>query len=1077
MAIKYADSVYSFRSRTSLISQFVDKSPDAATLAQIESDLSDAAKAYYQGNYQDSVDFYKKAGALIYQYLDPMAFVYTAVAWDRVSKNPALFDPLLSAASVYMNVLPIPSPNPIRPMIAVNQAALGAPSVDQTGIRSTALNSAPAMSAAADMQAAADFRSAGLTANATALETRAATTNANVAGLFKGVAATPALASAAAATPAATAAVRLNTVMLAPAVSLAATAPVASARLATLATLPSTLTSDVLESRTLGLYTNGVATQVVWKAGATPDLTLVKNAVYTARVSAKSVLGDVLLNPQQPADIALSLPHDYYYTIPLGIAEALHALGDYANAESYYFQAAAYQYLNQAVEVPYLFRRLSQLYLDWGNSYFINADPASAQPIYEKVVTHAAAVPTSTLYTTTSLKVAADIARTIIGSIANVPALPNTINPDQIAIIVACYGALIKIVNGLDFWGSAANSVPIWTFEYLQSVAVNFCQLAIGAEQAFISYQDKADQGELTLQQLNQQAVQAQAEISAAQLQVAAASAEAGAYKAGLDLANLRSSDATTDASAYAAASWNQIQYQAETTQVQGGDDGDPDYVNYLADQLLSGNSISDSTATVSAATQLAGSKANRDYQIGSLQRTAAEMKQAAVQAQAELTAANARVTAAQADVTVAQLRASGAQAMISQFDSSYFTPDVWYAMGQTMYALYQRYFNMTIKVAKEMQNAYNFETDQLLHWIKTSYASNEVKGLLGADALMADIQQFTYDLVTATQSKPQPLRHTISLAGTYPYLFETQFRKTGIMDFETRVDDFDAAYPGTYAGRIQSVEVEVDGIVPVTGLSGGLSNSGISTYRVPSASWPVGGSPVKFRVQSKETLVLSDYTVRNDSLLFSSESEMLRIFEGAGVASSWHLEVPRAINDIDFGALTDVRLTFYYRARYDDTLKTRVLTSLAALPGVTSKARSLPLRWMYPDAFYAFQSSGSLGFTLRPRDFGRNETQPKLDNFGLMVTTNHSKPASGISLSVTAPGKAAITVVTDANGVVASGGASPLSALAGNPATGAYNIAMTAAANPTFVTGGKLDLSPIVNLTVMFEYDFTPRS
>ena len=90
MAIKYADSVYSFRSRTSLISQFVNKTPDAATLAQIESDLSDAASAYYQGNYQDSINLYKQAGVLIYKYLDPMASVYSASAWASLSKNAAL---------------------------------------------------------------------------------------------------------------------------------------------------------------------------------------------------------------------------------------------------------------------------------------------------------------------------------------------------------------------------------------------------------------------------------------------------------------------------------------------------------------------------------------------------------------------------------------------------------------------------------------------------------------------------------------------------------------------------------------------------------------------------------------------------------------------------------------------------------------------------------------------------------------------------------------------------------------------------------------------------------------------------
>src|SRR5205807_8573604 len=143
-----------------------------------------------------------------------------------------------------------------------------------------------------------------------------------------------------------------------------------------------------------------------------------------------------------------------------------------------------------------------------------------------------------------------------------------------------------------------------------------------------------------------------------------------------------------------------------------------------------------------------------------------------------------------------------------------------------------RRYLTMALRAARLMQQAYNFETDQNLKIVKGDYSSDEVKGLLAADALMADIQSFTYDLITSTAGKPQPLKQTISLAQQYGFLFETQFRKTGSMQFETRIEDFDDYYPGIYAGRIDSVEVEVDGIVPVTGISGTLANSGISSYR-----------------------------------------------------------------------------------------------------------------------------------------------------------------------------------------------------------------------------------------------------
>jgi hypothetical protein len=185
--VKYADGVYSFRATTSLIAQFVDTTPDAATLAQIEADLSDAAKAFYQGRYQDSINLYKAAGVIIYQYIDPMASLFSPAAWDSLSFSPAMFDPLLNVSALFMNVLPIPSPQPVQAVAAAAQPSLGKPAADATGLRSTTLNSLSAVTAAAEMQLAAGYRNSGLTNGAQTLEAKATKADSNVAGLFKGI--------------------------------------------------------------------------------------------------------------------------------------------------------------------------------------------------------------------------------------------------------------------------------------------------------------------------------------------------------------------------------------------------------------------------------------------------------------------------------------------------------------------------------------------------------------------------------------------------------------------------------------------------------------------------------------------------------------------------------------------------------------------------------------------------------------------------------------------------------------------------------------------------------------------------
>jgi hypothetical protein len=434
-------------------------------------------------------------------------------------------------------------------------------------------------------------------------------------------------------------------------------------------------------------------------------------------------------------------------------------------------------------------------------------------------------------------------------------------------------------------------------------------------------------------------------------------------------------------------------------------------------------------------------------------------------------------VAAANAATAVAALHAEAAQQNLTAFDSQRFTPDVWQRMADTMWRLYRRYLEMALKTALMMQRAYNFETDQALSFIKKDYSTDEVKGLLGADALMADIQSFTYDLITSTIGKAQPIRQTISLSQRYAYQFEKQFRATGVMEFETRIDDFDEVYPGTYAGRIENVEVEVVGLIPPNGVSGSLTNSGISGYRTPASAAAPGSSGIKYRVQPKETLILSDYSPRNDTGLIPQDLRIDRIFQGAGLVSTWRLELPRAINDVDYGALLDVRVTFDYKARYDPDLHDRVLNELASRPGVTHRQRGLPLRWIYPDAFFHFQDTGVLAFSQKTSDFRANETAPVITSVGVSVATEPGARAQGLTLRLTLPGKVGTAAPADANGQIDSGTAgSPWTPLVGGSALGDYVLTVSAADNPSLVNAGKLDLSSIINIALVLEYSFTPK-
>jgi hypothetical protein len=1078
--------LYSFRAYSSVLTQVQDIAPsDVALVSSVEAALLEASQDYAARNYQAAIDAYLKAQALIYAQLDSSCVLGEVQRIPGLPRDPSLFDPMLSAALEWMNVLPVPGPvSPVRPQLAVSPTTLSAvTTVDTAGLMSPQLSSPNGMQAAADLHLAATLTSLGNTSAAQFYQNRANQVDSAVVAVLAPPKA-PAAPVAAAPVAAAPVTIKPSAIAVPTAVTAAVpTSPIVAKPIlispVVLLPTPATVT------RSLGILVDGKVSTITWAAGASPALDAVKAAAYTPRTSA-ATLEDAISSPTIASDLVLALPHNYFYVIALGLAECYHGLGDWANAEKFYLQAAAYTYLNTSLEAPYVWTQLAALYLDWGNALYMSGDVTDALTAYEHVLNADGSVPAaSSLYTTTGLAPAATAARSVVTNLAGLvsnPASASTLSldPQLCSVILEVHQRLVQIAAGLDFWGHWAARVPIWTFDYLQQVAVNFAQLAISAEQQVISYWDRADQGQLTQLQLTQQVSQANAEVAAAQAQTQAAQAQQQVYQLGLTLAQQRATDATANATQYASTSAAAIVHQALQTQLSGGDDGDAAQLNSYADIMMSGNyDLSDSRATLAAAEQLTASRLSQQYEVAALQRTAAELQTAQAQAQAEVTAANAQVTSAQAAQAVASLKAQQATAMVSAFNAQTFTPDVWKAMGDEMMRMYQRYFAMALRTAKLMQQAYNFETDQQLSLIKSSYASDEIRGLLGADALMADIQGFTYDLITSTRGKVQPIKHTISLAEQYGWDFETQFRQTGSMTFETRIDDFDNYYPGTYAARIKSVEVNAVGLVPVTGLSGTLTCSGLSWYRLPSDSWATTeATGLKTRVQSSETLVLSDYSPATDALLYTPDTRMGAIFSGAGVVSSWQLDVPKEINDIDYGALLDVTITFLYEARFDPQLAARVQTQLASNPGTASLQRGIPIRWVYPDLFFNFIQTGELTLSLAASDFPVNQTKPQLTSVGLQVSTSAPLAASGITFSLATPGNTtAAKAASDANGAINSLTAgSTWAPLATGSALGAYTLSVTAADNPALASKGTLDLSGVQNVALVLTYTYTPR-
>ena len=1034
--------------------------PDTALLQQIQAALDAAAADFVARRYQDAIADYQQAATLIWSQLDPGIKPWSGLV-AALPYNQAVLGALLQTSLNWLGVMTVPAPlSPVSPPSP--DPAIVPPASNRVGLTS------PIVSSPASLAAAANARLAGIFG-----EQGSAVAHKEFVGIASRL--DPTVANAV---------LSGGTGPIDGDAALGATLGSASAGDGS--ALPISLT----QTREVGVVAAGEVDSAEkdvlvlgFEVGGVPNAANLEARLYQGRTSL-AILPDILAQPLTSSDFVMSLPHTYFYVIPVGLGDCYTALGDWADAEASYLQAAAYQYLNATIEAPQLWAKLAEMYVLWGDSLYRGGDPQNALPVYEHVVTQGGAVPTSSLYTTPGLAPGAQIASSTIPQLPQLIASPSavaaTLNPTIAAPIVEAYVKLGQISAGLDFYGHWAPVVPIWTFDYLQQVASQYCQLAVTTEQNVINYWDRADQAKLTRLQLAQHVTDSQAEVNNAALQLTAAQDEASAYAAGVDLANKRAADAAQNASDYQNLDSQAILYQAESSEVNGGDNGNPDYLNSLADQFTSGQTISGDRGDIGAAVQLVSSRLTLQYEVASMQRTAGEMQAAAAQAQAELTAANARAAAASGQVAIAQLHATEAQAVLDAFDNVTFTAGVWKAMGDRMYSLYRRYLDMALRTAKLMQRAYNFENDASLNVIRSDYSSDEIRGLLAADMLMADVESFTDNLLGTRQTKIQPVTHTLSLATRHSYAFETQFRKTGHIEFDTTADDFDLAYPGTFGGRIRHVEVTLQGLTPATGISGTLTCGGISFYRLPTDSWSdQDPDHMRRRVQTAETLVLSDFSASADPAAASGDRRQAPIFAGAGVIGTWVLDVPPEVNDIDYNLITDALVTFTYDARYDPALAAAVKTELDTQPGAHTTQLGLPLRWLYPDTFFDLVNNHMATLTVLPSDLPLNQTATTITQLGLLVTVSGGHSPAALRIDLTAPGAAAPSAaVSDANGLSTSTTpGSPLLAQLGRPVVGDWQITATPADNPGWTTDGVLDLTPIANLTLLLEYSYTPRS
>jgi hypothetical protein len=750
------------------------------------------------------------------------------------------------------------------------------------------------------------------------------------------------------------------------------------------------------------------------------------------------------------------LTHVYFWIIPMAIGDCFAALGSYAEAESEYLSTLNYRYMNQVVEAVNLWLRLAELYLDWGDRLYRQAGntPAEfgrAKAKYELLLrldnTTDANSPLyrSAQFAAMRIRVASVIQSVFVNGAA------TTENPRIVIALMRARMQLTKIAGQLNFIGLGVHTPP-FSFEYLQNLARYFTQHASQVEQMYIQFQSTAENEQLREQQLAQQAAIADASVELEQRGLDEAREGIDVAQANLNATEVQRQNAQQAATDVSSVRWELLELDAlqAWSSAAAVDEDDEVRQTITGFTYYSATKKDRSDVLFDLASQR--TRITHDLEASRLQReiNAANAYRGVAQQQVQQAQARARV--AEQRVAIARMQAQHARENLEFLEGREFSSALWYNLARESRRLAQRYLDMAVEVATLMERAYEAETGRDLRKIKFEYGLNHLNGLLGAEALLLDIDFFSLDYVR-TRSKKAQMKQSISLADEFPMAFERLLRR-GRTFFQTELQQFDRRYPGFYLQKVKQVEVVFVGLNGNEGVHGTLRNIGVSQFRTKTGA-------IVNQTYPADVMPLSEYNVRQDAIVFQLDSKDLRLFENNGVATMWQLDLPLASNTFSLRQILDIQLVLYYDGFFDAGLEQQIL---AALPRSGSASRGLSLRLYAPDELFFLRSQGAAELRITPDLFPANQTNQRITGYTIQALGPN---VANLRLQVGLAGMGATqTIQLDANGL-AAGTAFP--APLNRTLFDTWTFTIDAGDNPGFDRAGLTDLA----LFVEYGFDY----
>jgi hypothetical protein len=719
------------------------------------------------------------------------------------------------------------------------------------------------------------------------------------------------------------------------------------------------------------------------------------------------------------------------FVLPLCLGDTYLEMGDYRNAETQYNAASNFEYLNIKIELKVLLLKFYELYIRQANELFRQSYHAEnerllrqqAAALYERIINddlpmsrglnyqewrktqnelqdvsnslatiiemkkkYVKDYRTPSVSESTDLAVAKKyLAKVKLLDPASNNLLPRTLNPLIMKMKLEAFQNLAKLEypGNINYLGYDEATLPILRYSYLTNLTKTFAQHVTQLQREYINFKATAENETYTMNQLVQAIGLAQFSQLIEKNRMEQAAWETAISKMNAEAAKIREKAASdyyndTKDKKKSASSFLSKSFEVMNAAISGASSG-----SNMASQFSKNKWAKGSAAVALAGYQGLGALSALSNQNTELSN---EVNQAYAQYQQAQLAHDASVMQtevaflnqqlAMLQNSMAEISLANAQGNLAYMQTKEFNAELWFSLAKSVKELSRSYLDNAIELAWLMEKAYNFESGRNLHKIRLDYSYNRISGLLAGDYLLRDIESFEYERATQIKNKDIPIKHVISLASTRPFQFFGLI-DSGKVSFATTLQEFTQTYPGAYNCRIKEIEVIIEGLLPLSGINGTLSNGCYSMVRLPldnvksdwidymskNQSWRVHGAYLDtIKTHEMETMVLSKYAIREDRMVFTPPAEQTGIFENTGVASEWTLEIPKSSNNFDYNTLSDVKLVIAFTAQYDDQLaameRKKYLENRNSNPENYEALTMFSARYQFPDGFYRFINS-----------------------------------------------------------------------------------------------------------------------